>query len=220
MTPTSSPPTTAPNPLPSPPTTAATNPLSPSMMPTSNEVKVIGVSSIPPSAPSAAEIAKLTKSTELVLMPTSSAAMRLHEVASIALPDSVRLKKYQRPTTTRAETPSTQMLCGSSVAPKISSGSSPENAGRPCEPLPSQTWMAPRITSEAPIVTMISVTVSAPLIGSIASFSTSKPTPAGIRIARTSAAGRGRPVPVKYTASIPPSMMNSPWAKLMTLLAL
>ena len=95
----------------------------------------------------------------------------------MALPCRVRLKKYQSATTTSAVTPSTHRLCGSSVAPQnLRSASSPEKAGRLCVPLPSQTWTRPRITSEAPMVMMISVTDSAPLTGSIASFSTSTPT--------------------------------------------
>ncbi len=64
------------------------------MIPTSYEVRVIGVIRMPPSAPRAADIAKLMNSTPLVSMPTSSAARRLKEVASMALPVRVRLKKY------------------------------------------------------------------------------------------------------------------------------
>ncbi len=70
------------------------------------------------------------------------------------------------------------------------------------------------------MVMMISPTTPAPLAGSIASFSSNTPTAAGMAIARTSAAGIGRPILRKNTVSMPPSMMNSPWAKLMTLLAL
>ena len=76
------------------------------------------------------------------------------------------------------------------------------------------------MTSEAPIVMMIRVTVSAPLTGSIASFSSATPTSAGTRMAKTSARASGSPLWAKNTASIAPSMMNSPWAKLMTWLAL
>ena len=70
------------------------------------------------------------------------------------------------------------------------------------------------------MVMMIRVTVSAPLTGSMASFSISTPTTAGTSIASSSATGSGSPAWVNNTASMPPSMMNSPWAKLMTLLAL
>jgi hypothetical protein len=41
-------------------------------------------------------MAKLRNSTQLVLMPTSSAATRLYDVASMALPCRVRLKKYHK----------------------------------------------------------------------------------------------------------------------------
>ena len=99
-------------------------------------------------------------------------------------------------------------------------GSSPEKAGRLWVPLPKITAVRPRMTREAPMVMMISVTVSAPFTGSIASFSISTPTMAGIRMASSSATGSGSPACMKNTASMPPSMMNSPWAKLMTLLAL
>ena len=76
------------------------------------------------------------------------------------------------------------------------------------------------MNSEAPMVMMISVTVSAPFTGSMVTFSITMPTMAGIRMARMKATGNGRPALVKYTASMPPSMMNSPCAKLMTLLEL
>ena len=158
---------------------------------------MIGVTRMPPNAPSAADMAKLMNSTQLVLMPTSSAATRLNEVANMALPCSVRLKKYHRAMTTSPVTPSTHRLCGSKVAPRIWIGSSPEKAGRLCVPLPSQTWTKPRSTSEVPMVMIISVTVSAPLTGSIASFSTRMPTMAGIRMASTSATGSGKPAWVK-----------------------
>ena len=106
------------------------------------------------------------------------------------------------------------------VAPRISIGVSPEKAGRLCVPLPRKTAVRPRITSDVPMVMMIRVTVSAPFTGSMASFSTTMPTMAGISVASTRATGRGRPDWVKNTASMPPSMMNSPCAKLITLLAL
>jgi hypothetical protein len=76
------------------------------------------------------------------------------------------------------------------------------------------------MTSEAPMVMMISVTVSASFAGSMASFSSTMPTDGRNRMASTRAAGRGRPDCMKKKASMPPSMMNSPWAKLITLLAL
>ncbi len=138
----------------------------------------------------------------------------------MALPDRVRLKKYHSTTTTMAVTPSTHRLWGIRVAPRIWIGSSPEKAGRLWVPLPKITAVRPRITREAPMVMMIRVTVSAPFTGSMASFSISTPTTAGTRMASTRAAGRGRPDCTKNTASMPPSMMNSPWAKLITLLAL
>ena len=70
------------------------------------------------------------------------------------------------------------------------------------------------------MVMMIRVTVSAPFTGSIANFSSSTPTTAGTKIAANKATGSGHPACAKNTANMPPSMMNSPWAKLMTLLAL
>ena len=44
-------------------------------------------------------------STQLVLMPTSSAASRLYDVASMALPCKVRAKKYHSAITTSAHFP-------------------------------------------------------------------------------------------------------------------
>ena len=70
------------------------------------------------------------------------------------------------------------------------------------------------------MVIMMSDTTSALPAGSMASFSSSSPTSAAISTARTIARGSGTPAEVSITADTPPIMMNSPWAKLITPLAL
>ena len=67
---------------------------------------------------------------------------------------------------------------------------------------------------------MISVTVSAWRAGSIASFSSSRPTATAARIASGTAAASGSPAPTSVTALMPPIITNSPCAKLITPLAL
>ena len=190
------------------------------MMPTSNEVSVIGATMMPPSAPSAAESAKLSMSTISMRMPTRRAARRLLAVASIALPQRVRSKNHHMSATAAAATPMTQRLCGASAAPAIMIGASPEKGGRACVAVPRHIWMAPRSTSDTPRVMMTRVTTSASRAGRMASRSTATPTAATRRMAAGSAIHAGSPISSRKTASIPPSMRNSPWAKLMTLLAL
>ena len=54
-----------------------------------------------------------------MLMPTSSAAERLNDVANMALPVSVWLKKYHSAATSKAVIANTHKLCGNNVAPRI-----------------------------------------------------------------------------------------------------
>ncbi len=163
---------------------------------------------------------KLASRIIFVLMPTSCAASLLCEVASIALPCKVRVKNHASTATMTSVTPNTHRLCGSIVAPSTSSGWSPEKAGSACVPLPSFTCTSPRMNSEAPMVMMISVTTSAFFAGSMASFSTSRPPSAAAATAMAMASGSGMPCELINAAAMPPSMMNSPWAKLITPLAL
>ena len=70
------------------------------------------------------------------------------------------------------------------------------------------------------MVMMMSVTTGASRAGSTASFSSANPTPTAASTERTTATGRGSPAEMKPAAAIPPIITNSPWAKLMTRLAL
>ncbi len=55
---------------------------------------------------------------------------------------------------------------------------------------------------------------SPPLMGRTARSSKTAPMAAVAATAATAASGSGRPSPAKNTPSMPPSMKNSPWAKL------
>ena len=66
------------------------------------------------------------------------------------------------------------------------------------------------------MVMMISVTGEAPRAGSIASRCSSNPTAIATTIASSAASGSGTPAAAANTVTMPPSMTNSPWAKLMT----
>ena len=74
--------------------------------------------------------------------------------------------------------------------------------------------------SDAPMVMMMSVTTSALRAGSIANFSTSRPARPAMPTASRMANGSGMPAVTSTAADIPPNMMNSPCAKLITPLAL
>ena len=85
----------------------------------------------------------------------------------------------------------------------------------------SQTSCAtPRRKIDAPIVMMISVTMSAFFARPTARRSSARPTIAAMPIAPRIATGMGTPVATRETALMPPIITNSPWAKLMTRLAL
>ncbi len=73
---------------------------------------------------------------------------------------------------------------------------------------------------DAPIVMMMSVMTDAWRAGSTAARSSTRPTATAIATAATIASGSGRPAAPRNTVAMPPSMTNSPWAKLITWLAL
>ena len=95
-------------------------------------------------------------------MPTSCAASRLCEVASIALPRRVRPKNHDSAatmTTRHAQHP--QALRQDRRAARARSARSPESGGSACRPLSQTSCATPRRKIEAPMVMMISVTTSA-----------------------------------------------------------
>ena len=73
---------------------------------------------------------------------------------------------------------------------------------------------------EAPMVMMIRLTTSALPAGSTANFSIAMPTRPTTTTAMTIAGTTGTPPATRKTVDMPPSMMNSPCAKLITPLAL
>ena len=156
---------------------------------------VIGVTSTPASAPMAAESAKESVITQLVLMPTSCAASRLFEVARTARPVSV-LREEDPEADEDGEAPaSTQSDCGRIVAPRIWIGVSPEKAGKRWSCLSKTSCATPRMKIEAPMVMMMSETTGAPRAGSIASLLRATPDGGGRRRWRSArrAAAAGRP---------------------------
>ena len=92
---------------------------------------MIGVTRMPPRAPSAADMAKLMNSTQGV-DADQFGGQAIDRSGEHGLAGQVRLKKYQRATTTRAVTPKTQRLCGRSVAPGSRSGIARRAAGCGC----------------------------------------------------------------------------------------
>ena len=141
----------------------------------------------------------------------------------MALPYSVRPKNQPSTSTASAVPPSTHRLCGRIVAPSSAIGSAPVNAGSGCTRLSHSTCASPRRNSATPMVMMISVTTSARPVrcaGSMANFSTTMPTPPAAATASGTAAHSGSPKPTSDTAAMPPTMTNSPCAKLIAWLAL
>jgi hypothetical protein len=132
------------------------------------------------------------------------------------LPVRVAPKNQARKATTTAETPSTHSDCGRMVAPASEIGLSPEKCGSAWLPFPSVTSTRPRRIIDTPMVMMMMLTTSALRAGAMARRSTMRPIRPTISTPIRIASGRGRPAVVRNTAAMPPSMMNSPCAKLMT----
>ena len=119
--------------------------------------------------------------------------------------------------TTIAPAPmSTIRLCGSSAAPPIIHGSVPAKAGNEWKFLSNTMAEMPRRKIEAPMVMMISVTADAPRAGSIANWCSKSPTAVATTIASRAAIGSGTPAAAAKNVTMPPSMTNSPCAKLIT----
>ena len=106
------------------------------------------------------------------------------------------------------------------VAPATAIGVSPVNGLSACRFLSHTSIASPRRKIDAPIVMMISVTTEAPRAGSTANFSSARPTSAAATIASGIASRYGNPLAVSDTVAMPPIITNSPWAKLITWLAL
>ena len=100
-------------------------------------------------------------------------------------------------------------------------GSLPENVGRAWVSFPQMSMTNPRIRMLPPMVMMTIPSGVADLSGRIASRSKRAPTAVATRIAQKMAKGRGSLTVVrKKNDNIPPSITNSPWAKLMILVEL
>ena len=106
----------------------------------------------------------------------------------------MRSRNSHSATNTASPPPSTQRLCGKSVAPRISIGRSPEKAGNWWNCLSKTIWATPRMNIDAPMVMMIKVTGEAPRAGSMARRCRSSPTITAVRMAMMAASGSGTPV--------------------------
>ena len=116
---------------------------------------------------------------------------------------------------------STHRVCGMSAAPKNDRGSLPENAGRAKVSLPQSSMAPPRMRMLTPMVMMTRLMAGQSRTGRMARRSTSAPSSVVPATARTMASGSGRPrARMQNTLIMPPSITNSPWAKLMMPVAL
>ncbi len=138
----------------------------------------------------------------------------------MALPVRVYLKKLCTPMTLTVATAITHNRWGSMPAAPMRTGCVPLNGGRITASGPHNSLAPPFRTREAPMVAMISVIIEAAGKGRIVSRSTASPTIVTATTATTAATARGKPNSVRATAPIPPSITSSPWAKLITPVAL
>ena len=99
-------------------------------------------------------------------------------------------------------------------------GRSPEKGGSEWKFLSNRTPAMPRRKIEAPMVMMIRVTTEASRAGRTPKRSIARPTATASAIAASAASGSGTPAAATNTVAMPPIMTNSPWAKLITWLAL
>ena len=98
--------------------------------PESNCSEVIGATTMPPIAPIIAASAKLKSVMRGTSMPISRAASGFSAQARSCLPSMVRDSRYHSATMTIAAVPAIQKPCVGTRTPRISTGASPENAGR------------------------------------------------------------------------------------------
>ena len=114
-----------------------------------------------------------------------------------------------------------QTLWGRSFAPARSKGRWPEKGGTVWASFPQSIMAAPRRKMEAPTVMMTSTMGWGFFTVRMAMRSKRNPAQATPATVRTKAAGRGRcSPPHRVTRPRAPSMTNSPWAKLISSVAL
>ena len=98
-------------------------------------------------------------------------------------------------------------------------GVSPENEGSAAASLPHSSIAEPLRKIDPPMVMMMRLVSDTFLSGASVSRSSSKPTSVTMSTDPAKAARSGMPVPTSATAVIPPSMTNSPCAKLIASVA-
>ncbi len=148
-------------------------------------------------------------------IPQRAAASRLDAQARISLPSIVKRKKIFSRTTITIQIPRLQRTCGDTRTPPIAREviSLPLKYGSDRTPSPQRKSAASRIRIEMPIVMMIILKTVGLTSHRMKVISISAPTTIMIKTAPRIAPGRGTK-PWRVTAVIPPSMTNSPWAKL------
>ena len=139
----------------------------------------------------------------------------------MAVPVTDFLRKKPTAAMTSRAIPMTHSAWGVMVAPWNASDSSPENAARPLGNLPQIIITRPLIMMASPMVTMIRFRTSGLRLRPSVIFSANRPINVTAMTANVNAAGTGQPKLAATAAAVmPPSMTNSPWAKLMTPLVL
>ena len=86
--------------------------------------------------------------------------------------------------------------------------------------MPSTSGPQPRSKAATPMVAMMTATTGRPSNGRSTTFSRPKPKPIMTSSTTTMAAISGACAPSTVTTTMPASMTNSPWAKLMASVAL
>ena len=215
-TPTSSPAATAAVTLPRPPRTAQVKPFTASDVPMSYCVCVRGETTHPASAPMAAAMKNERVTRVEVRIPHNRAAVALEEHALIARPVRVNRKNRNSTPTMSAHAPSTQSTWGEMRAPSTAMEvvSLPDQKGR-ARTFSSQTCSAAsRTRMERPMVMMITRRTAGFFSHEMKTSCSSTPTRPVMTTASAMAAGSGMTL-TREMAIIPPSIRNSPWAKLM-----
>jgi hypothetical protein len=169
----------------------------------------------PATAPMPAESTKDRVTIFFVLMPHSVAALRFAAQARISRPSEVNLKNRLRPATMREQTPMTHSTWGEIRAPRMVTEvtSLPMKYGRARTLSPQICSAASRARIEIPMVIMIILSTDGLSSQRMKTISIKAPTTMVMSTAAVMARGMGIKA-FMVMAVIPPSMTNSPWAKL------
>ncbi len=138
----------------------------------------------------------------------------------MALPQRVKRKKISVPRKARAETASTRRPWGERVAPRKRMGLAGRKGFTGRGSFPQPNMASPFIKMETPMVMMMRMSGEAVRAGRMVSLSVRIPARVAPTRAATATTGKGQPRPESQAVNMAPSMTNSPWAKLITPVAL